>query len=523
MFCLLLVWLSGGINLDELNLSFGLKEKNAIMGHVMPLTTVATGQSILSVAMMVEERATLILKLGDKIPTIIAEPVVKMEYAMVGLVVLGICVTAIPHGIWWDSYGAYASSLFLIYIIAFQSVALSLEWHNSQMVNSINIRYLIQNDEIKRSAMEWLQNLKTVLDARFENAQDYHIELQREPEKLWLIRFLMQWAFDIELIVEDAQHISKLSGDWSSSEEFKKAFASNLDQDHTCLHDFNDKLDRITTLMTKEGLTFNSGYMNLLAWATHVPFDTLQEEHHNGCPRLASCKCRDKPLCIYIKRTNGVQVYISSMNFVQPQLPGKWTHIWLLLCSFVAIANLLYCYPIIFAVLQLSVPIYKLEFVNFPNIGNVYGCLNCFHDGAYFRNGTLLSHQQIIKFPLNIGDKISIAFGVVVVCMSLLGTAIIVTPAVSSRLFKHYDCKNHRWFRWCVKLLANSFRYDKCYMALIFITLGGACAFSSGFKIIPPTNVGFIGWTSTTSYTYALLLTGMTAAFRHMVLSGARI
>ncbi|KIM92335.1 hypothetical protein PILCRDRAFT_83527 [Piloderma croceum F 1598] len=220
-------------------------------------------------------------------------------------------------------------------------VALSLEWCNNPTVNSINVRHSIQNDETKRSAMEWLQKLKTMIDARPDNAEDYHIELQREPEELWLIKFLMQWAFDIELIMEDALHISKLSGDWSSSEKFKKASASNLDQDHTCLRDLNERLDRITTLMTKK---------------------------------------------------------------------------------------------VIFAILQLSIPIYSLEFVNFPNFGNLYGCLNCFHNGTYFRNGTLLSHQQITKLPLSIGDEISIAFGVVV--------------AFSSKLFKHYDCENHRWLRW---------------------------------------------------------------------------
>jgi hypothetical protein len=64
--------------------------------------------------------------------------------------------------------------------------------------------------------------------------------------------------------------------------------------------------------------------------------------------------------------------------------------------------------------------------------------------------------------------------------------------------------------------------YDKVYIALMFSVFGAACAFSSGFKIIPPNNTGYLGWTTTKSYAYALLLTGITAAIRHGITSGAR-
>src|ERR1700734_1485684 len=174
--------------MNELNLSYGLKEDNMTMGHVMPLTAVAIRRSILSTGMMAQERGTLILGLGDKIPITIAEPVVKMEYAMVGLIVLAICLTAIPHGIWWDSYGAYASSLFLIYIIAFQSAALSVGWINDQQINTIDLKNSMKNDEIEGSVKAWLQELKTLLDAWSEDAPSHHIRVQNEAEKLWQIK-----------------------------------------------------------------------------------------------------------------------------------------------------------------------------------------------------------------------------------------------------------------------------------------------------------------------------------------------
>jgi hypothetical protein len=337
--------------------------------------------------MMAQERGTLILGLGDKLPITIAEPVVKMEYAMVGLIVLAICLTAIPHGIWWDSYGAYASSLFLIYIIAFQSAALSVGWINDQQINTIDLKNSMKNDEIEGSVKAWLQELKTLLDAWSEDAPSHHIRVQNEAEKLWQIKFLMKWAFNMELVMENVHHIGKLDGDWSSSENYINAFASNQDQDHTCLHDVDERLNRITTLLTNNGLAYDSGYINVLAWATHV--NTFQPEQ-----RLTSCRCRGKPLCIYTERTDGQKIHLSSVNFIQPQSPGKWKCVWLSLCSIVAITNILFCYPAIFAILNLSVKIYMLEFANVPNYGDVYGCLNCINNAAYFRNGTLKAEHE---------------------------------------------------------------------------------------------------------------------------------
>jgi hypothetical protein len=158
-----------------------------------------------------------------------------------------------------------------------------------------------------------------------------------------------------------------------------------------------------------------------------------------------------------------------------------------------------------------------------PNYGDVYGCLNCINNAAYFRNGTLLPYQQIHKSPLGTPARVLYSLGLIVGCMSVLGTAVIVMPSVFPRLFKHYDCKNHKWLSLCIQLLANSFKFDKANMALIFFTFGVALAFASGFKIIPPENTGYLGWTSTTSYTYALLFTGIIAAVRHVIWSGARI
>jgi hypothetical protein len=523
----LLVWLSGGINLNELHLSFGVKDHNSdsIMDHVMPLTAVTMGQSIMSLGMKAQERGTLILGLGDKIPITIAKPVVKMEYAVVGLIALGICIAAIPNGIWWNSYGAYASSLFLIYVVMFQSIALSLGWSSNLQINALKVKYPIQDDEIKNDAITWLQELKTLLDAGFEHAQNPSIRCQSASEKIWFFKFLMQWAFDVELVTGNVHDISKLDGNWSSSVKFMDVFSSNLSQDSSCLHDVNDKLNRITRFMTNNNLVYDSIYINLLALAAHVPVNTLQDWNYHSYPQPGPCGCRDKPWCIYATRVDGKAVYLSSVNFMQPQSPGKWKHAWLLLCSIVAITNILYCYLAIFVTLQLPVKAYWLAFSNLPNYGDVYGCLNCFNNAYYFRNGTLLPHQQITKFTLFPLARLEIGVGVIAVCSSLLATVIVVMPAIFPRLFKHYDCacRNHRWLCWCIKLLANSFMYDKYCMAFICTAFGGVLSISSGFKIVPPENTGFLGWTSTTCYTVALLVTGFTAAVRHMILSGARI
>ena len=492
-----LVWLTGGIYMDELNLSIGLKEANMTLGHVMPLTAVAAGRSILATGIRAQERGTLVLGLHNKIPITIAVPVVKIEYALVGWITISLCASMVPSGLWWDSYGAYASALFLIYIIAFQSVALSLGWTSDQQVDAI---HLIEDQEIKRNAIAWLTELKALLDAWDEQSQDPQIRQQNPMERLWLIKFLMQWAYGTELVMENC-HIGKLNGDWISEDKFRDAIASYFSQ---CAHDINNRLSRIKTVMTGSQET---GYINLLAWASHVSVNTFEDGHHHN---LHFCRCRDRSLCIYTniytRREGSERVCLSSINFLQPQSPGKLMRYQLFLYALVAAINILYCYPVIFIIMDFFVHTYGMAFANVPDRGNVYFCLNCNHDGLFFRNGTLLPHQQHNRFSVfSVINVVSGTAWILIVCMSLLATAVIGMPAFFPQLFKYYDRRDHRRSSLIVKLLASSFIYDKFHMAITFIAFGIVCAWSAGLKKPFQPDITGLLWTTSTSYSFALL------------------
>jgi hypothetical protein len=327
----------------------------------------------------------------------------------------------------------------------------------------------------------------------------------------------MKWAYRIDLQVDNINSLKKLDGIWNHHERFQEAIGELGEVG--CASNVHGKLLKPVTILSTRQIPYTKEYINLIAWVAHVGLEDVRYEVAHGIAGVQSCRCRHSPVHILTNSHEG-RVYLSSVNLHQPPVPSKLEQVWVHFISQLAVINLFCAYLMVYLLLLFVVPIYgKVQ--NDPKYGPIYVGLNKGHTGRYLSNGSLVPGGIEPPNPAIKEYVVTMTLTGIACLMALVGIVMVELPAFYPNFFRHYS-NNHHFWRWTVQILSKSFRFDMVYVSLLCITFGVSLGIGSGLHIIPPDNSGFLGWTSTLSYTAALFVCGAICAIFQCIQSGSR-